>query len=230
MKNEALLIFDREPITNVLFNMVLDRREKAKPEYHGCFKPAIELASKLLQIDLPNKLCALQLVFLSDGKPGHGDGKAALAEIAQMARTFGDRLSVGTIGFGPFNDFSFLEDMALESTNLGSKGIFQKSELNPLNLSQVVNTLATNLTTNKTRLLGSTRTVRQVEKEPPQLDASRLDHEGWRVYTGVSRKVWSLEGKCWLDRPMMNPNATGVAMRKNIFGEGAERIVCFSNQ
>ena len=69
MGDSALTSFEREPVTNVLYNKVLKRMRAAKPSSHGMYIPALDEAERLMAADCGNSGCALMMIFLSDGKP-----------------------------------------------------------------------------------------------------------------------------------------------------------------
>lgn len=215
--------------------------------------------------------CALMLLFLSDGRPSDhvpkGKGpKQPLERLSDLmgeragglAKSFGRRLTLGTIGFSAEGaEFGVLKQMAVSVGEYGSHGIFQRPELAGAALRVAVTTLTTTLTACKTEMTllpsgaaaggggggvggpSRQRTVREVQREPLRLRTpggglatsrpARVDPNDWFIYRGeevVHRKLWSVPKRRWeyVDR-FVTPGAAGVAMRKAVFGEGAERNV-----
>ncbi|KAJ3288812.1 hypothetical protein HDU79_004566 [Rhizoclosmatium sp. JEL0117] len=194
MRDEAEVVLEREPITNVLFNKLIERRTKSKPASHGNYVNAFKAAQELFEVDEYNETCALLLIFLSDGKPsdqvtkysGQSVQDLISTRIASMALDFGNRLILGTVGFAKDQDFSVLDQMAKDATHLD--------------------------------LL--------VEKESFEHDIGKLSSHGWHIYKGMNvySARWSPNEKDWNYYPLKAPIA-GFAVRRRIFGEGAERIV-----
>jgi hypothetical protein len=148
----------------------------AEPRFDGNYIPSLDAAEALLLCN-PHGSCALQLLFLSDGRPsdnfsgksmaGMTTGAQIRARIGALASRFGRRLSVSTIGFGPQGEaFDVLRQMAEESKLHGSVGSFQRLSLTLDSLGLSLCTLAKSLTTTRAELteLGgiAQRTVRDV--------------------------------------------------------------------
>jgi hypothetical protein len=190
----------------------------------------------------------LLLLFLSDGKPsdkpwqGFGsphsyEHKAMRDEqfssvTGRLAARFGRRLTVGTIAFGPPDeDFSVLRAIASASTLYNSTGIFQKPTLNAHSLRMALSTLSTTLTATKTEMteLGGSaqRVVRDVLREPQSAGNETCVNDSWYTSSGVDNHVaWSARSNDWVSlNSFVSPGAVTVAVRRNIFGEGAERMV-----
>lgn len=53
----------------VLYNRLIDIRDKVKPRSHGNFLPSLDLAEQLLLSDADRPNTALLFLFLSDGRP-----------------------------------------------------------------------------------------------------------------------------------------------------------------
>ena len=69
MRSTSEITFDREPITNVIYNRIVNYKNIAKPSSHGCYIPALKMIDRVLEVDSSNKNCALVVMFLSDGRP-----------------------------------------------------------------------------------------------------------------------------------------------------------------
>lgn len=133
--------------------------------------------------------CALQLLFLSDGKPSDhirlprstlSKSEATRAQhvgitserIQALASRFGRRLSVHTIGFaGAGEDFSVLKTMSTCTADFGSLGSFQSPSMTAASLGFAISSITSTLTSTKTELteLGGTsqRTVRSKHTAHP---------------------------------------------------------------
>ena len=129
MRDEAKVVLESVPLDGHLFNFLMQRRNEARPSSHGNYMPAQEAAEKLLN-KFSHGGCALNLLFLSDGRPSdcHTDARPRVARprgavhaiqqeivlrVQALTQKFGRRLNVGTIGFaGAQQDFSVLERMA----------------------------------------------------------------------------------------------------------------------
>ena len=68
MSDGATLLIKQQPLDWLLFNAIVDFRRSQIPASHGNYLPALDMAEEMF---LENKFggCALQLMFLSDGKP-----------------------------------------------------------------------------------------------------------------------------------------------------------------
>ncbi|KAJ3228534.1 hypothetical protein HDU81_006133 [Chytriomyces hyalinus] len=238
MRQDATIVFEREPITNHLFNMLLDHSTHSNPYSHGNYINAFRAAQSLFEEDMCNDTCALMLLFLSDGKPSDSVARGPNSsvqsmidiEIKSMALDFGTRLTVGTIGFAKDEDFSVLNEMAKTATGAGCNGIFLKSDSCAVALSKSISRLTSSLSLTRTRLsslghAGFRGQLREVEKESFEKDLGQLSHSGWNVYKdGVQKCCWNPMILDWDYYDLKEPVA-GFAVRKKSFGEGAERIV-----
>lgn len=131
--NTARVVFEREPVSWVLYNKLLTRRDRRtfaarKEAEHsdilGCdsnYLPALVAAKKLLALDV-HETCALSLFFIYDGAPSDARNlgltpAAALRtmtnRVNDLAVCFEDKLTMTMVGFGNARcDFSSLEAMA----------------------------------------------------------------------------------------------------------------------
>ncbi|CAM9383238.1 unnamed protein product, partial [Chrysoparadoxa australica] len=255
MRDTSQIVFNREAVTNVLFNKMLKKQREATPSSHGNYEPALDLCSRALADDMENGSCALLVLFLSDGKPSdrlqEGFTREDLHEtlcnqVTVLARTFGQRLTFGTIAFGSLgSDFTLLDDMARAANKGGSKGIFQQPQLSGESLSEAVGSLGSKLSTTRTELSmlanpsGRARVVRSVEREVPSLPLPHSleksepvisDAAGWDIHDSIEvhKAIWNAEkvGDSQSQRFEAIPRPIcGIAVRSKSFGEGAERIV-----
>jgi hypothetical protein len=251
MNAQSTLLIDRHPMNWVLFNKIVHFITTSAPESDGNYNPALTLAEKCLLTNAMGS-CALLLLFLSDGKPsdhapsGNTVDRGAKVSsmigntIGKLASRFGRRLTVGTIGFGPPDEtFVVLRHMADIACTYGSNGSFQAPTLSAQALKLSLTLLSSTLTNTKTEMSvlgGNTqRTVRDVMRVPlPQIvstndeyvDSTWITYSDWYV---IERAMWSCENQNWEVKnsrdKFVSPLAIGVAARKSIFGEGAERMV-----
>lgn len=247
MNADSTLLVDRHPVNWALYNTLIGFLRTAMPASDGNYIPALNMAETCLLANTHGS-CALLLLFLSDGKPsdkalpGFGDRHSYefklkrdaqfSGAIGRLASRFGRRLTVGTIGFGPPDeDFSILRLLASTSTLYNSTGVFQKPELTAHSLRMALSTLSSTLTATKTEMteLGgsSQRIVRDVRREPQSAGNETCVNDSWltcRVF--FERVAWSAKTRVWVPQArLVSPGAVNIAMRKNIFGEGAERMV-----
>lgn len=59
----------REPMGRVLYNRLVDIRDKVQPRSHGNFLPSLDQVEQLLRLDANHPNMSLLFLFLSDGKP-----------------------------------------------------------------------------------------------------------------------------------------------------------------
>jgi hypothetical protein len=248
MNADSTLLVDRHPVNWTLYNTLIGFLRTAMPASDGNYIPALNMAETCLLANTHGS-CALLLLFLSDGKPSDkplpGFGACYSYEhklmreeqfsgaIGRLASRFGRRLTVGTIGFGPSTeDFSVLRLLASTSALYHSTGVFQKPELTAHSLRMALSTLSSTLTATKTEMteLGgsSQRVVRDVRREPQSAgNETLLDDDSWLpCCISFERVAWSSKAKDWIPQArLVSPVAVSFAIRKNIFGEGAERMV-----
>eukprot|EP00457_Paulinella_chromatophora_P002415 gb/GEZN01002420.1/.p1 GENE.gb/GEZN01002420.1/~~gb/GEZN01002420.1/.p1 ORF type:complete len:691 (+),score=61.79 gb/GEZN01002420.1/:91-2073(+) len=235
----ASVVIEREPLTNVLYNKLAQKRLDARPRGHGHFLPALDAARVLLDKDKTNDSCALVLMFLSDGKPSDFMSNPSLAnratlqselgaKVLALAKNFGNRLLVSTVGFAAQDaDFSVLEVMAEQATIGGAHGSFTHAASSQM-LSTTVTQLAGSLsaTTLKLSRLGPDdakatlripRSVEMVDFAGPSLCDTYT--------TNLKRWILDEKGDGWVEVPLMRSGCNGVSIGKKPFGMGAERLV-----
>ena len=127
------VVFRREPLSWVLYNKILTRRdtrtfEKRQADQtndmlysNSNYLPALEKAKQLLA-EGNHETCALNMYFLSDGAPTdarelgitpHALKRKLLSRVHEIATEFGKQLNVQLVGFGSgVSDFTTLRDMA----------------------------------------------------------------------------------------------------------------------
>ena len=246
MRDDATVEFEREPLTNVLFNDVVARIGRygdAGPRGHGNYVPALEAAAELFEGDTGNGTVTLTLMFLSDGRPSDGRTAGIPDAIAALAARFRSQFIACMIGFSGAEgeDFSVMKAMASAAVAGGSHGNFVHVGTGDAaaTLSNAITSVVARLSATRTQLtqlidgLSLRRTERDVPREAP-LDRSSnaVSRDGWFVYTGsdfVGRWVWhgsnGRRGGRWVETPLREARARGLAIRKRAFGSGAERVV-----
>ncbi|XP_066933120.1 uncharacterized protein [Clytia hemisphaerica] len=242
MRNEAEIVFFKEPMSWVLYNKIVDRAKSNTASGHGNYLPALREAEQAL-LHGDHKDLALFLFFLTDGRPSDShpsQGRRVsrldiIMKAAEIGNHFKNRLNFGMVGYGNQNESMFvLESMAERLSLEGCTGKFERSDLKKLNsLSTSLADMSSTLTNTRT-LLTTARSSRRKEKDytltkfnknfiSPGKDwelRSSKDHELTRY-----EFVRSGKGFRWLERPLLNESAVGISFNNQPFGKGAERIV-----
>lgn len=171
--------------------------------------------------------------------------------VSLLAGTFRHRLNVVTLGFASDEqDFSVLESMAEAARAAGAKGSFQRPELSSAGLASALSSAISSLTETKTTLAStlaapagrvgagagggvgvgprSLPPIQEFQKE----SADSEHQDGWVVYADEVERmeyrpesVDGVEEHPWQVQRFFSPEADAIAIRKNPFGEGAERLV-----
>ena len=221
MGTESDVLIEREPVSWVLYNMVLDLK-RLEPKLPGNYIPALKRVKELFyKYDHPNT--ALSLLFLSDGRPSDthcrkGSRNDSISnELRPIARQYGSRLSTNFIGFGPHTyDFEILEKLSEISEEHGCVSQFIHSKLDSTILKNSFNSSAQRLSETRISLtIAGGRTLR------PSLGTKETPSSSYDFYPEVQKRVWSNIDKQWIHKPF----AQGIALCKDKLGIGAERVV-----
>jgi hypothetical protein len=224
MSTESDVLIEREPVSWVLYNMVLDLEMK-RPKFHGNYIPALQRAKELFdKYDHPNT--ALSLIFLSDGKPSDAYYRHInydickgyiFDELRTLAIDYVSRLSTNFIGFGRYTyDFEILENLSKISEEHGCVSQFIHSKLDSTILKDSFNSSAKRLSETRISLtIAGGRTLR------PSLGTKENSTSSYFFYPRVQKKVWSSIENNWI----LKPFAQGIALCKDTLGIGAERVV-----
>lgn len=248
MRSESKILIDCQPYNLLLFNTLVDLLRSSRASSHGNYLPSLALADELLNRSQGST--ALLLLFMSDGRPsdsscGHGGSESDItAYIASLGSRFGRRLTFAMVGLGNFNvsDFLTLKRMADAAKQFSCHAVFQKPQWTAESLGICISSLASSVTATKLELtcLASSvqREVRHVPREPMRTpDELVYSAQTWHKYPLGYRKVhgdgsiqtsrvkWSIDTKSWQYIEPCSGQAVALAMRKNFFGEGAERLV-----
>jgi hypothetical protein len=222
--NKATIIFEREPVSWVLFNKLLSRRDKRTYIVRELYKnrdalscdsnyiPALVEAHHLLKEEI-HEDCALHLFFLSDGAPTDSSHlkigpNSALemmtAQIKDIALEFSERLDITMVGFGnTLRDFKALEIMieAAKEASPQSNSTFVYCDKIADSISEAITTAATSLATKRTSLMGRTMphqgyTRRNIERESKSHSAAE-----WRLYRIIDHFIFNPRLDDWKHFP-----------------------------
>ncbi|CAM9853923.1 unnamed protein product [Pylaiella littoralis] len=253
MQDSAEVVVEREPVGLVLYNQFVALHDVATPGQNGNFLPALDLAEELLKSQAHGE-CALSLMFLSDGRPSdhaayvrsgsrHEVEGMITGRMRALAETFGEQLTVGTLGFaGAEEDFSVLEAMAEAAREGGAQGKFYRPELSSTGLGTAIADSVSSLTSTRLRLTTlaenskQPRELRKVEREAAgtpwgHAPTTAQTGDGWVVYTGGVRRHELSSGvkrhskNPWNEVDFFSEETNGIAIRSKALGEGAERLV-----
>jgi hypothetical protein len=125
--------------------------------------------------------------------------------------------------------------------NYGSIGTFQMASLSSESLGRAITSLSSSLTATRvelTELGGNTqRDVRDVLREDRRTQLEHCVSEDWWAYEqedwthehqktqGTLLKRWKYNNGNWDPTPLHSSRSVGVALRRTVCGEGAERMV-----
>lgn len=208
------VLVDKVPHDWLLFNKVIDLLRSQEPFFSGNYLPSLDAAEDLLLSNTYGN-CALDLLFLSDGKPSDqipprfakncsdmGLAHIALMEkrIDRLASRFGRRLSVTAVGFaGPSEDFTVLRRLAERPAQFGSIGRFVAAQLNAEALGAAFDSAISSSLQTKSELTvagdTSQRIVRDVRRKAR--DTVGYDfkpNENWFVYVEIIGGMGSVSG------------------------------------
>lgn len=183
----------------------------------------------------------LLLFFLSDSKPSDlwvdqfNYSKIMGKRIDALPSRFWRRLSVIAVVFaGPYENFPVLRHMADRSAQFDSTGLFCAANLNLAALQAAFSSITSSLNRTRSELtaIGGTnqravRDVRRCDKNAVG-QASYPDDIKWFTYREVNRYLYDSKNPRYQKLkpiPAMNTSTCGVALAKQYFGEGAERLV-----
>jgi Alpha-kinase family len=227
--NQARVIFSREPVSWVLYNKLLSRRdartfrtrESAKMrEYLVCdsnYLPALNAAEGLLATS-NHETCALSLFFLSDGAPSDAremgltpDGAQRRMSIraAEIASRFSKQLTVKMVGFGnAYADFSALRSMveAINAAVDGAPAEFLYCDKISNAIGTAVTSLVTSLTATRTALMeGATK--RGYTKRGIASEKETQIYNDWRYYSISDHFVIDPKSRAFVNYPGLPPGA-----------------------
>jgi hypothetical protein len=249
MRDTADLVLHCEPLSWILYNKLVQLSEKENAKSHGIYFKSLRCAFKLLSH--AHKSCALSLFFLSDGRPSddlnRAPGALLLDFLSNQCLAYGNRLTFVAHGLGRADTkFDFLHQLVGRAVLSKCGGLFSTG-LDGIALRTALSSVITSLQQTRmglTRLnaepaLDALTSVDFREQFQAALGSGDFNSEEWTIYnsnstsTGIAHR-WILEyvqsdPGCWKprmkDAPFAHDAATGFAIRRRHFGQGAERIV-----
>eukprot|EP00923_Selenidium_pygospionis_P005567 GHVN01009421.1.p1 GENE.GHVN01009421.1~~GHVN01009421.1.p1 ORF type:complete len:466 (+),score=27.29 GHVN01009421.1:149-1546(+) len=243
MNEIATLQFDREPLTNCLYNKLIQRSESTCPRSHGCYSPALSLARKQA-IKCP--ACAVFMFLLSDGRPSDPHHKEKMHETLRfLGAKFGKRFVFCGVGIGKAaGDFSILRRLC-ETVKPYAQGLFMGQASSSAQLSSTLLTITQTYSTlrdNVSALAGHEgRTLRPICRVEFSFQRSDADwHKCFRgvkikrierrwdpriQHPGISYRRWR-----WVDGVSQSYDFARIRFLKQRFAEGAKRLVFKFNE
>jgi hypothetical protein len=131
-RDEPVKVLDKEPVSWVLYNKLVELSEKEDARSHGMYMPALEYGFK--QFESSHELCALSVFFLSDGRPSDylvsmtsPDASCQSVyineKLAKQVAPLGNRLTFWAFGLGTDEtEFYTLPQIVEKAKKLGAKG------------------------------------------------------------------------------------------------------------
>lgn len=202
MREDAEIIIEYHPFNWVLYNKLVDLLRNSEPRGPGNYLPALQEAKRLL---LANKFkrCALNLIFLSDGRPSdklprgqeHGSYihnlKLHVAEqVADLTRYCGHRLTVGVIAVGHpgSENFDVLRAISETAKAYHCRVLFQSASLSAHALTETMERVSDMHSSTKSELSiiagdSDVHEFRDVEFEPlSDLGDDEWTEEKWDLH------------------------------------------------
>jgi hypothetical protein len=211
--NKAEVVFTREPVSWVLYNKLLARRDGRRyiereqikmREHHRCdsnYLPALEAAEKLLLTNYHDN-CALSLLFLSDGAPSDARELGltpAAAErrmcdrVASIATRFDGQLTISMVGFGDaYSDFATLQAMtnAAKAAPGDAAAEFVYCEKMANAVGTAISSLVSSLTATRTTLARGLNTSRSRMRRDVVSEDKILKSIEWKFYKIIEHFVY----------------------------------------
>ena len=234
MQNSGTTRLEREPITWVLYNKLLDLKASSTPKFNGNFVPALTEAKRLLRQGMHPDL-ALHLIFLSDGRPSdfygtlrHRSLPTELSQlVADIARQFGQQIAMKFIGFGQnASELTVLPEMCRAAERVGVKAEFVHSRLQTKSLSEAMQSSAATVSQSISDIASSKNSTikgftNEVAHMGPLALASPLPAY-WNRFRQSDLWPWR---DSWGDFDENSSQGGGIAVCKHALGSGLERIV-----
>ena len=266
MRDGATIIFEREPISWIMYNKFVELAAASDNKYnkgcaggcrgHGNYFESVDAALKLLSTHAHEKL-GLQLHFLTDGKPSDKVTRSKrhankfpndlLRRLRNFSALYQKQFTMEVFGLGT-DSFDVLVQMVDAVNASGASAKFGRGGRDLIALCNSLTSVVSS-TTSVTSMLSrlnfkkEDRVAAAVDREV--YDPSALFNQAhWDIYKPEvtmnlrsTRKVtcdrfvivdvksggrWRPE---WKQQALVCATAVGFAVKKKIFGEGAERIV-----
>jgi hypothetical protein len=157
-----------------------------------------------------------------------------------------DRLTFTSFGFGKNeSEFDIMQGIVCCAKTAGANATFAYSYLDDSALGSALSSTATSLTATRTSLSrldsvkGEERERNTTEKMKTYVAEAKFNLDEWSFFNNADKKCnferielqWTKSKKSgifqieWAQRSFLHPEAVGIAVAKERFGEGAERIV-----
>lgn len=223
----ATIIFRKEPISWVLYNKLLNRRDRSgyltrtlgkTTDTIWCesnYLPALIAAEELLAFE-NHEDCALSMFFLSDGEPTDAAHNSLLPSaalrlmkerIATIARRFDYQLNMSFVGFGgSTKDFECLKSMTEAANESAGMPLARFVYCDKLanSIGAAVTSLAQSTTLTRTALMSgerrtkeNTRTDIKPEESSSSLSSSSFSNVGWDSYKIVYHSIFNPRTNDW---------------------------------
>jgi Mg-chelatase subunit ChlD len=228
--DKARVVFTREPVSWVLFNKLLKRRDERgftaregakQMELYRCdsnYLPALDEAEKLLAIGNHDS-CALSFLFLSDGAPSDarelglttaGAERRMCRRVAEIAEKFGkQKLNITMVGFGnKLQDFSALQSMAQTATDApgDTKADFVYCNKMANSMGTAITSLVTSLTASRTELMEAGFTRGRTNRNIASEKEYRMSID-WKYYAIHTHKVFDPSRRLFAHYPGLPPGS-----------------------
>lgn len=255
MRSSATVVFEKEPLSWILYNRFVDLAERRDARDHGNYYPSFCSAFEALRQQFAiNPNCGLALFFFTDGKPSDystspwSDFPSNLLNlVASECSLYKSILTLTGFCYGSnAEEFDLVERIVQIARGYGAQAEVSISFKDPLSLETALTKTATSLTATRTQLtrLNSQSSEPRGKSEYTRTSYTlerRIDARDFHIYVNSatstvvrSELAWlseSLHGERekfrtdWVSKGFLHPNAAGIAVGKKYFGEGAERIV-----
>ncbi|CAB9526886.1 myosin heavy chain kinase [Seminavis robusta] len=245
-----------EPTTWILYNRLCQIRNSGcpAPRGHGHFIPGLKRAEELLQAPSSNLACALNLIFLSDGRPSdHIELRTSTSDcfdcienyVEKLASKYGRRLNFSSIGIGKEgSQFEMLRRMADAASDFGAHSRFRLPAMSCASLGSTLTESATALAKTQIEMLDEEGT-KQRKMKPIQRESRKRAQEfpktvsesDFAIYSteNVSREIFfqtevqiKRRRRRWEGKfgtvKLQHAKAKYVAMKKKALGQGGERF------
>lgn len=209
----AKVVFEREPVSWVLYNKLLARRDSrgfnARQQAQmidiwrgdSNYLPALKSAERLLSIDA-HETCALSLFFISDGAPSDSKllGLTPQAAIGRMTKAvedlatrFDDRLSLTMVGFGNSSqDFQTLESMVAAFNASCSEGSPRAEFMYCNKMANGISSAISNMVTSTTQTRVTLTERERLKGRTKRVVASETKEPGrWHYYPIVGHFAYN---------------------------------------
>jgi hypothetical protein len=218
MRDVPTVVFEREPITWILYNTIVVLANRNDTRNHGNYYRSLSKAFEIL--DDHSKLqpkCALGLFFFSDGRPSdhvlydHNEFPENLYEIVRencrrlaiTAHNNGVKFLFKGFGFGKSNlEFVVMQQMLLWAKTFGCETEFGHSYTNDNSLGDILSSTATSLTESRTMLSRITHDSHHLPREKKDIQKehhSVIDDFNEKNWTFYKRSQHNIINRCELE-------------------------------